>query len=155
MEKSISGAGRLTIARIDSIQGFYGTALRANKGDAKAMSKATSAILKHYSDLPDKNKHEDCPTGTSSWWSYQKDKACKTRTYQPVKNPFAPALVEVMQPLFDRLGSEQFLAGCEQCLTQNANESLHHVIWGMAPKDQHRAQAETRLATHLGVLLFN
>ena len=36
--------------------------------------------------------------------------------------------VEVIQPLFDRLGDERLFAGCERCYTQNANESLHHVV---------------------------
>jgi hypothetical protein len=42
--KGLSGAGRLTIARIDSIQSFYGLCIRQNKGDSKAMTQATKAI---------------------------------------------------------------------------------------------------------------
>ena len=59
-----------------------------------------------------------------------------------------------MQPTFDRLGSEEFLVGCEQCLDQN-NESLHHVCWGMAPKEQYTSEKETSLAAPFGILLFN
>ena len=44
--KTISDAGRLTISRIDTIQTFYGLALRENKGDCQKMAKA---ILKHRS----------------------------------------------------------------------------------------------------------
>jgi len=51
---TLSGTGRLTIARIDTIQSFYGQAIRENKDEPKAMSKATHAILKH------------CPTGRNS-----------------------------------------------------------------------------------------
>ena len=61
----------------------------------------------------------------------------------------------LMQPIFDRLGSEEFLVGCERCLDQNQNECLHHVIWGMAPKEQYTSQQETSLAVALGVLVFN
>lgn len=60
-----------------------------------------------------------------------------------------------MQPTFDRLGSEQFLVGCEKCLDQNNNESLHHVVWGMAPKEQYTSQQETSIAVSLVVLVFN
>ena len=60
-----------------------------------------------------------------------------------------------MQPVFYRLGDKRFLAGCERCATQNANESLHHVIWGIAPKDQYTSQTENSTALNLGVLLFN
>ena len=57
--------------------------------------------------------------------------------------------------MFDRLGDEHFLAGCEKCVTQNPNESLHHVIWGLAPKEQYTSSRETSLAVGLGCLLFN
>lgn len=60
-----------------------------------------------------------------------------------------------MQPTFDRLGSEQFLVGCEKCLDQNNNESLHHVVWGIASKEQYTSQQETSIAVSLVVLVFN
>lgn len=151
----ISGRGRLTIKRIDAIQNFYGRAIRDNKGDAKAMAKATKAILKHYSSTLEKPQHEECPAGKTSWCSYQRDIANQQNTYKPVKNPFTPAIVEVVQPLFNRLGNEQLLAGCEKCFTQNTNESLHHVIWNMAPKEQHTSPREISCAIGLGVMQYN
>ena len=45
--KTISGAGRLTISRIDTMQKFYALALRQNKGDCHEMAKAKHTILKH------------------------------------------------------------------------------------------------------------
>lgn len=150
--KAIGGVGRLTNIQMDVIQGFYGSAIRRNLGDAKAMSKATMAILDRYSAA---TKHEKCPTGGQTWCSFQKDKFYKTSNHKPIKNPFTPALVEVMKPVFDRLGNEQFLSGCEKGYTQNANESLHHVIWSMAPKDAYNSPQEISIAIHLGVLQFN
>ena len=38
---------------------------------------------------------------------------------------------------------------------QNPNESLHHVIWGIASKDQFTSQVENNIAVDLGVLSFN
>lgn len=58
--KCLSGQGRLTIARIDAMQCFYGMALRSNAGDTEAMSKATLAILNHYKSDAD---HTVCPKG--------------------------------------------------------------------------------------------
>ena len=137
------------------MQSFYGQAIRQNKGDAKAMSKATHAILKHYSSTPEQPRHEDCPTGKDSWCSYNKDKATGGSSHVPIKNPLPECVVELMQPTFDRLGAEEFLVGCERCLDQNKNESLHHVVWGMAPKEQYTSQQETSLAVAIGVLVFN
>ena len=86
---------------------------------------------------------------------HNRDKATGQTTHVPIKDPLPEAVVKVMQPTFDRLGSEEFLVGCEKCLDQNNNESLHHVVWGMAPKEQYTSQQETSLAVSLGVLVFN
>ena len=151
----MSGAGRLTLARVDTIQNFYGRVIRDNKNDAKAMSRATHAILKHYSSSPEKPQHDDCPVGDSSWCSFQRDITNGTQLHKPIKDPIPAAVVEVVQPLFDRLGDESFLVGCEKCYTQNRNESLHHVIWGMASKEIYCSPQEISLAVSLGVLNFN
>lgn len=153
--KGLGGKGRLTLTRIDTLQNFYGKAIRDNKGDAKAMSKATHAILKHYSSTPEQPRHEDCPMGKDSWCSYNRDQATGQATHAPIKDPIPDAVVKVLQPTFDRLGSEEFLIGCEKCLDQNNNESLQHVAWGMAPREQYTSQQETSLAVSLSVLVFN
>ena len=119
------------------------------------MSHATKAILCHYSSTPEKPQHDYCPKGKESWCSYQRDLVNGTKLHKPIKNPLCPAIVEVVKPVFDRLGDANFLAGCEKCLTQNPNESLHHVIWGLAPKEQYTSPRETSLAVGLGCLLFN
>lgn len=51
--------------------------------------------------------------------------------------------------------SEEFLVQWGRCLDQNNYESLHHVVWGMAPKEQYTLQQETSLAVSMGVLVFN
>ena len=40
-------------------------------------------------------------------------------------------------------------------MIQTNNESLHHVIWGMSPKEQFTSQQETSLGVALCVLVFN
>ena len=153
--KALTGTGRLTLARIDTIQNFFGRAIRDNRGDAKEMARSTHAILKHYSSSVEEPKHDDCPAGAFSWCSFQRDIANGTNLHKPIKNPLSDAVVEVMQPLFDRLGDETFLIGCEGCYTQNRNVCLHHVIWGMASKELFSSPQEVSLAISLGVLQFN
>jgi len=112
------------------------------------MSKATHAILKHYSSTPENPRHEDCPTGRNSWCSFNRDVATGEKTHVPIKNPLPESVVKLMQPIFDQLGSEEFL-------DQNKSECLHHVVWGMAPMEQYTSQQEASLAVALGVLVFN
>lgn len=65
-----------------------------------------------------------------------------------MKDPLPPAVVKVAKEVFDKLG-------CERCLSQNRNESLHHVTWGMVPKEQYVSPKETYFAVCLSILLFN
>lgn len=155
--KGVQGKGRLTQERIDSFQVFYGKALRNNKGDSAAMGRATMAILKHYSDIPTDQQHEDCPEGTSSWCKFQADKARNDGipTFIPVKNPISQALYDVLLPTFIALSDKRLLVACEQGKDQNANESLHHVIWNLVPKEQHHSPQEVSLGINLAVMLFN
>ena len=46
--KGLGGkGGGLTLSRVDTIQNFYGKAIRENKGDAETMSKRVWSILDH------------------------------------------------------------------------------------------------------------
>ena len=120
------------------------------QGDGKAMSKATRAILLHYSRTEENPQHDCCPVSPTSWCSYQRDLACKTKNHRCIKDPFPPAVVDVIKPVFDKLGGEGFLSGCKRCATQNAYKRLHHVIWASAPKDQYSSQIENSLCQPWG-----
>lgn len=150
--KPLSGPGRLTLAMVDSFQVWYGQALRKNKGDTNRMSTETKAILHHYSEDAD---HTYCPNGINSWCKWKTDQETGDNTYTPVSNPLPAAVVQILKPVFDSLSDPNLLQGCKNCLTQNQNESLHHVVWGYAPKDQYHSAHEVDLAISLGVLTFN
>ena len=155
--KGIQGRGRLTHEHIDSFQVFYGRALRSNKGNSTAMSQATMAILKHYSDLPGDQQHEDCPERLDSWCKFKVDLARNDSniTFIPVKNPIAKALYDVLLPTFVALSDRRLLSACEQGKDQNANESLHAVIWNILPKEQFHSPHEVSLGINLAVMIFN
>ena len=103
----------MTLACIDTIQSFYGKTIRDYKGDSSGMSRATHAILKHYSSTFENPNHEDCPPGKNSWCSYNRDVASETNYQESIKNLSPPAVVAEIQPLFHRLGSKEFLASSE------------------------------------------
>jgi len=123
--------------------------------DAAGMAKAAHAILKYYSSTPENPHHEDCPQGAGSWCSYNCGLATGGNTHKPIRDSLPQAVVDVVQPTFDRLGNEQFLAGCENCIDHNNYESLHHMIWGIYPKKQFISQQEASLSVSLGVVVFN
>ena len=100
--------------------------------------------------------HEYCPKGKNSWCSFNRDEATEENTHKPIKDPIPQAVVEIIKPLFKRLGSPGFLAAVENCRTQNVNESFHHLVWQLAPKDTFTfLQSKTKCALHIAVILFN
>ena len=114
------------------------------------MSKATLAIPYHY--MAQAN-HEYCPKGKNSCCSFNRDEATGDNTHKPIKHPILQATVEIIKPFFEGLGSPSFLAAVEDCRKQNANESFHHLVWQLAPKDMSTIQ--TKCALHIIVILFN
>ena len=106
--KGLNGAGRLTLAWVDTMQNFYGQALRDNKSNVCGMARSTRAIQKQCSSTLENPCQDDCPEGASSWCSYQRDVANGTKLHKPEMDTFPEAVVEVIQPLL-HLGDETFL----------------------------------------------
>ena len=113
------------------------------------------AILDHYSSTTEHPRHENCPDGPESWCSWKRDLVNGESTHTAIQNPFTPELRAIILPTFERLGDRKFLEKCKNCRTQNVNESLHSVIWGMAPKDKYTSPNETEAAVNIGVSLYN
>lgn len=118
------------------------------------MSRATKAILHHASDLSQEERHQYCPLGQDSWCGQKKDEANNKSTWQPRLSLPKP-IFAVLKPTFDFLSSPALLEGCRNCLTQNQNESLHHLVWSIVPKDQYHSAPKVQLGINLGVLQFN
>ena len=53
------------------------------------------------------------------------------------------------------MGTKEFLTNCEDGKTQNVNESYHHVVWNLPPKEQLNSPLEIKLAVQIATLLFN
>ena len=116
--KSISGKGRLITARVDTIQKLHGLALRKNKGNVKKMKEGVMTILDHYSENP---THENCPKGSDSWCSFNRDKITGQFTHKPMKTLLAPGIVDTIKPLFERLKGlgMRFLSICKSTKTKS------------------------------------
>ena len=134
---------------------FFGKAIRDNKENPERMRRDILSILDHYSSTPENPRHDNCPTGPDSHCSYNRDIATGRSEHVPVKDPIGEALREVLLPIFERLTDPGLLDACKMGYTQNPNESFHHVLWGLAPKEQYTSPQETELALCLAVGLFN
>ena len=73
--KTIGGKGKLTDKLMDTLQNYYGLAIRNNKGDIRGMMRAVQASLLHNNSTDEVPRHHLCPSGSDSWCKYQKSKA--------------------------------------------------------------------------------
>ncbi|GFX96253.1 uncharacterized protein TNCV_2291411 [Trichonephila clavipes] len=109
---------------INHVSKRLGTALRSTVKDCRAQDA--------------KPQHSKCPAGENSWCFYQsaiangeKPNAHKLNVGTPINEKFLPKIL----PIYQRLASNELLERCIRCGTQNANESLHSMIWAKCPKE--------------------
>ena len=152
--KTIGGAGRLSDGLINSLQNYYGDAIRQNKGDLKGMVRAVQAMLLHSNSSDDDLRHHLCPTGEKSWCGWQRAQA-KGEPYQHKKKPIPSAIVQLLKSVYARLGNTELLKKCLDGYHQNANESLHSLVWKFCPKVLHMGSNNVELACALAVMCFN
>ena len=153
------GYGRLTLNTITKLQLYYSRAIRGNK-TAAAMKSAIYATLTHCFSTDENPTHTKCPQGDKSWCFYNRAVANK-KPPQPHKKflhtPLDKNLVwKHMKPIYQRLTTPQLLSRCELKGTQNANESLHSVIWGSRlSKTDFYSRPRVEFCTLLGIGEFN
>ena len=128
--KGLSGAGRLTDKVIDTLQNYYGFAIRQNAGKLDAMEQSVKAVLPHVASSEENPMHDNCPDGEGSWCRYKRDpESYKHRKGLPID------IVEFIKPVFDDLSSRKLLEKCVHGKTQNNNECLNKLIWDRCSKE--------------------
>eukprot|EP00112_Aurelia_sp_Birch-Aquarium-sp1_P019844 Seg4999.1 transcript_id=Seg4999.1/GoldUCD/mRNA.D3Y31 product="hypothetical protein" protein_id=Seg4999.1/GoldUCD/D3Y31 len=153
--KGISGKNRLTKKTINTIQNYYGMAIRQNLDNVYTMKKAIFAILFHCSENKDiEDRHKFCPRSADSWCKYQSNKITGESTYKE-KISLPLAVRDVLKPIFTDLSSDHLLEKCVHGLTQNVNEALHGVLWSKCPKETFNARPIVEIAASSAVVNFN
>ena len=153
--KSISGRGQLTKEKIMKIQNYYGRAVKDNADNVELMKKRIFAILFHMSSTNDSPKHIHCPPGTKSWCFWQRAKAAGKDPGDHKDHETLPVEVgKALVPIFRRLSDDGLLKSCSRAKTQNANESLHNLIWRYCPKGTYVGRKTLETAVALAVCQF-
>ncbi|XP_032238287.2 uncharacterized protein LOC5512949 [Nematostella vectensis] len=150
----LGGKGKLTDALIDKLQNYYGIAIRSNVGNLEQMRKAIHASLMHCASNEARVLHDHCPTGSTSWCKYQKDKADHTNTFKHSAGLPLEILTKV-KPVYVRLSEASLLEKCLHGKTQNQNESLNAMIWQRVPKEVHVGRDILELGLYDAVCHFN
>ena len=148
--KTIGGQKRLTDTLMNSLQNYYGDAIRKSVGNVERMVKSVQATLLHLNSTDETPRHQICPEGKDSWCAFQAAKA-KSEEYHHTNEPIPEAIVHLLKPIYARLGDRALLEKCVDGYTQNANESLHSLIWKLCPKVLHLGKVEVDTACALAV----
>ncbi|GFU12572.1 uncharacterized protein TNCV_4244821 [Trichonephila clavipes] len=150
--------GSLKEETIKKLSRYYQNVIRLNKGDVEAMKTAIYATLFHSISTDQKPQHFKCPTGKDSWCFFQ---AALARGEVPgphvkhVKTPLKETRLAKIMPIYQRLTSNELLQRCIRCVTQNANESLHSIIWGKCSKETSATLRRVTIAVCDAVCEFN
>lgn len=151
--KIISGKGRLTKKTIDSLQNYFGLAIRRNRGNLKAMRKDVWATFFHRLSTDEKPNHHMCPKGVDSWCKFERAKV--TKESYTHKNSLPEAVMNEIKPIFQDLSKEELLEKCLHGQTQNVNECFNGVVWSRLPKTVFIGLETFKLGVYDSVITFN
>ncbi|KAG0437931.1 hypothetical protein HPB47_017219 [Ixodes persulcatus] len=145
---------KLTADLITKWSAYYGWALKSHKGDVEAMQRAVMVRYHHVTSNDTVSNHSLCPAGPDSWC---RQNATKARGEPAFKHHYnlPPHVCKALLPLYERLSERKLLEWCQRGKTQNTNESLHSMIWALAPKHRHASLFSVEAAVAEAVLKFN
>ncbi len=104
-ETPLSGRGKLTDKVINSLQNYYGMAIRQNKGNLYQMKKAVGAVLWHCTGFDDESfRHRFSPTDENTWCKWQLDQATSGTEYKKKIN-IPKWIHDILRPIFADLSS--------------------------------------------------
>ncbi|KAH9366722.1 hypothetical protein HPB48_008777 [Haemaphysalis longicornis] len=152
--ESLGGKGKLTGDLVMKPTSYYGWALKSHKGDVEATHNAVMATYHHIASNDSEANHSLCPTGPDSWCR-QNAAAAKGEPAPKHRHHLRPHVCEALLPIYERLADRKLLQRCQRGKTQNSNESLHSVIWPLAPKHRHASLFSIEAAVAEAVMRFN
>lgn len=150
--------GSLKESTIKKLTNYYRAAIVNNVPDVDKMKTAVYATLYHCMSTDENPQHKKCPKGKLSWCFYNKCIALGEvpgRHRDNIHTPLSTSIVAKIMPVYQRLASDILLGRCTGGMTQNANESLHSVIWSKCPKETFVSQKKILLGLVEAVSQFN
>ena len=147
---------KLAAGKIERVGQLYALVVAQNRGNTPAeIQKALWNLLDHLLE-----KHENCPFSTQSWCYFQNARAENaedpTVIIPPLRQPYlTDSEFGRAQEVFASFASLNMCGALTMGQTQNANESLHSMIWHNSPKTKHVGQKSIEASTALAVCSFN
>ncbi|GFW79736.1 uncharacterized protein TNCV_4361621 [Trichonephila clavipes] len=151
--KNISGRGRLTLKEVDSIQHYYGLAIRKDLSSVEDMKRAIWAIYFHKLSTEDNLQHALCPLGEDSWCCY--NRSIVTGEFYIHKHSLPESILLKVKKVFRDLTEKDLLKKCLHGRKQNPNESFNKCIWERIPKTVFVGNETLKFGVMDAIICFN
>ena len=162
----ISGKGKLTEKIINSMQNFYGLAIRQNCESLYLMKKL---LVQYYGIVPNLIKmmkkvktrgksiaidfaHKVVPAGANSK-KLEQSGSDKSGYNNSINIP--KFIHDLIKPIFVKLSSDELLSECQHGQTQNGNEALNNMIWTKCPKAIFVERPLLEMSVNSAILEYN
>ncbi|XP_077502161.1 uncharacterized protein LOC144113128 [Amblyomma americanum] len=152
--ENLGGKGKLTGSLITKLSSYYAWALKSHNGDVEATQKAVMATYHHITSTDEASNHSFCPSGLDSWCQ-QNAAAARGESAPKHRYNIPPHVAKALLPVYEQLSDRKLLERCHRGKTQNSNESLHSLIWALAPKERHASLFTVEAAVAEAVMRFN
>ena len=156
LKKKSNLFGKLSVGKIERVGKLYALVVAQNRGKTPTeIQSALGNVLEHLTE-----KHENCPYSLKLWCYYQK--ACAENEEDtaviipPIRQPYlTPSEYGRAKKISASFASVSMCGALRMGQTQNANESLHSIIWHNSPKAKYVGQKSIVASTALAVTTFN
>ena len=144
------------VLKAERVGQLYALAVLQNRGKTPDdIRQALWNLLDHLIE-----SHGNCPYSKESWCYYQSSLAENAEDPSfPIATLRKPYLTDLefvrAKEVFEVYASNSICAALTMGKTQNANESLHSIIWHNSPKGKYVGQKSMQASTSLAVLTFN
>ena len=147
--KRLGGKGRLTDAKIDTLQNHFCIAWRQNVGHIDKMFSACKVDMFRCCWLS-----WELPVKSKFLCQYKQDRLNGANSYKD-KDGFPLDVRVVILPLYSDLCKWENLSKCLRDRTQKPNESLIEMIWNRVPKANHVGIDILSLGAYNAITQFN
>ena len=127
----------LPTSKLERIGNLYALVIVQNRGKTPENIQRALYTLENHIDM----KHDTCGYLINSWCYYQRALTLSAQnasiTPPIVRQPYLNSNeLERLHNVFQNFASHEMCSALTLVMTQNANESLHSVLWNNAPKSK-------------------
>ena len=147
---------KISALKVERVGQLYALVVVQNRGKTPLeIHTALLNLLQHFVE-----DHENCPCSLDSWCYFQKRRA-ENNQDSSVSLPhlrqsyLTGPEYERAKEVFNSFASMSMCGALTMGKTQNANESLHSIVWHNSPKGRHIGHKSIDASTALAVVTFN